>query len=236
MKPQSYKTTRIGATRDPSRTWGHPARYVTTMLRRGIVESIEREPLPAGSRALDFGCADRPYAGILSAKCVYVGADLPGNQKADVFIAPDGTLPLEESGFDLVLSTQVLEHARDPSLYLRECRRMLKPGGVLILSTHGMMIWHPDPNDFWRWTCEGLRLELESAGFEVDRFFGIMGLASTGLQFVQYAIMRRLPGTLRRPWCAMMQSLVALADRFIDRNARDKDALVFVVSARRPRA
>ncbi len=56
-----------------------------------------------------------------------------------------------------MLSTQVLEHVTDPRLYLAECHRVLRPGGPLLLSTHGIMVYHPDPVDYWRWTGAGLQ-------------------------------------------------------------------------------
>jgi SAM-dependent methyltransferase len=50
---------------------------------------------------------------------------------------------------------------------LCECRRLLRPGGRLILSTHGIYEEHGLPYDFRRWTGDGLRAELEQHGLEV---------------------------------------------------------------------
>ena len=90
---------------------------------------------------------------------------------------------------------------------------MLRPGGRMLLSTHGMFIYHPDPVDYWRWTCAGLRHVVEEAGFRVVRFEGVIGLLATGLQFVQDATYYHLPRPLRPVYAFVMQSLVALADR-----------------------
>ena len=52
------------------------------------------------------------------------------------FALADGMyLPFQNGAFDLVLSHAVIEHVSDAPLYLRECRRVLKPGGHMYLST-----------------------------------------------------------------------------------------------------
>jgi SAM-dependent methyltransferase len=74
------------------------------------------------------------------------------------------SLPVEDASFDLVLCTQVLEHANDPDQVVRELRRVVKPGGRVLASTHGVQVYHPDPVDLRRWTHEGLRRLFEENG------------------------------------------------------------------------
>ncbi len=119
-------------------------------------------------RVLDFGCGGSPYRSLFS--CVeYHGADLPDNAARDITLVNEAKLPDALEPYDLVLSTQVLEHVSDPGLYLSECYRALKPGGTLVVSTHGIFEDHPCPTDFWRWTASGLQRACEQAGFEVER-------------------------------------------------------------------
>jgi SAM-dependent methyltransferase len=189
----------------------------------------------SGGRVLDYGCADAPYREIFPPGIEYVGADLPGNPHpvATAEIRPDGTVAVGDESCDAVLSTQVLEHVENPTVYLSECARVLKPGGRMLLSTHGVMIYHPDPVDLWRWTGEGLRKAIEEAGFEVERLEGVMSLGASGLQLLQEAVLWRLPALLRAPYTLLMQGLIALADRIATDESRRMNALVFAVVARK---
>ncbi len=163
----------------------------------------------------------------------YLGCDLRGNDLADRILDESGRAPLGDGAADIVLSSQVLEHVPQPQDYLAECRRLLRNGGLLILSTHGIWRYHPDPCDFWRWTSAGLRKTVEEAGFTVLRVRGVLGPASIALQLWQDAVLPRIPRLLRRLFVLIMQQLIRLADRLTSSDARDADAGVFLVVARK---
>ena len=214
----------------------HPLGYVIERLESGL-ETLSRDlEVPPGGKVLDFGSADAPYRTFFDPGVDFVTADLPGNADARVVVQPDGRIPdAPGDSFDAVLSTQVLEHVTDPGVYLEESFRVLRPGGRMLLSTHGLMVWHPDPVDHWRWTCSGLREAVERAGFEVVRFEGIMGLAASGLQLLQDAWYWRLPRPVRHAWAFGMQSLIRLVDRFESDESKRLNALVFALVAEKPR-
>jgi SAM-dependent methyltransferase len=74
--------------------------------------------------------------------------------------------PIERM-YDVVFCEQVLEHVPDPWEAVRTLRALCVPGGRLVVSTPFLIRIHPSPDDFWRFTPHGLRILLESAGFEV---------------------------------------------------------------------
>ncbi|HEX8064938.1 MAG TPA: methyltransferase domain-containing protein [Thermoleophilaceae bacterium] len=94
--------------------------------------------------ALDLGCGDGRLGAELRAREL-TAADvspvalgrarrrLPGASLVE--LEPDAPLPLADSGFDLVLCADTIEHVRDVQLFLSEARRVLRPGGRLAVAT-----------------------------------------------------------------------------------------------------
>jgi SAM-dependent methyltransferase len=205
-------------------------------LRAAIERIVERDlPEFRSLTLVDYGCGNMPYRPLFEARGVkYMGADLPGNEMAEALITPDGRVDLPDGRCEIVLSTQVLEHVLAPHAYLTECGRLLRPGGRVIISTHGYWRYHPDPTDFWRWTGDGLRRQIEQAGLRIVRVEGVVGLAGAGLQLFQDALYPRLWTTARAPFALVMQALVRLFDRLHAARERADEALVIVAIAEKP--
>jgi len=109
----------------------------------------------AGLRVLDVGCGVKPYLPFFAGAREYVGVDVVPTEHADV-VGTAEQLPLADGAYDVVLCIQVLEHVDDPTRAIRELHRVTRPGGRVLLSTHGTQVFHPTPNDHWRWTHTGL--------------------------------------------------------------------------------
>jgi SAM-dependent methyltransferase len=133
---------------DPSRT------SVQYAIRKPLLDWLRAQDV-RGARVLDVGCGDRPYEALLQGASEIVGFDVPGNPHADLHGSIE-TIPVEDASFDVVLCLQVLEHVPDPAAAVRELRRTVKDGGRVLLSTHGIYPFHPNPDDLWRWTHTGL--------------------------------------------------------------------------------
>ncbi len=128
----------------------------TYAVRGPLARWLEREgTVAAGKRVLDVGCGVKPYYPYFAAAASYVGVDVVVNPAADL-LGPVEALPVEDGSFDIVLCNQVLEHCDDPAQAVRELRRVVASGGRVLASTHGVQVYHPAPNDLWRWTHAGL--------------------------------------------------------------------------------
>lgn len=127
-----------------------------------------------GLTVVDFGCGSMPYRPLFEAEGArYLGADFDGTP--DIAIDAAGRMAAADASADLVVSFQVLEHVRDLATYFAEARRVLKPDGRLILSTHGTWLYHPHPEDHRRWTRQGLVAEIEANSFVVDGCEPVLG-------------------------------------------------------------
>jgi SAM-dependent methyltransferase len=102
--------------------------------------------------------------------------------------------PLAENQFDLVIAEQVFEHVLWPDRAAANVYKMLRPGGLFVISTPFLLKVHEFPLDLYRWTERGMRQLLEGAGF------GVLSTASWGNRECLFADMK--PGlgwTVYRP-------------------------------------
>jgi SAM-dependent methyltransferase len=186
-----------------------------------------------GAVVIDYGCGNMPYRPLFEAAgCRYLGADFEG--APDIAIAPDGRIDAADASADLVVSFQVLEHVRDLGRYFAEARRVLKPGGQLVLSTHGTWLYHPHPEDHRRWTRQGLIAEIEGQGFVVSACAPVVGplawttvLRLTGFCFV----LKRVPalGALAAAaLAALMNARAYLEDALTPAGITADNACVYV--------
>ncbi len=134
-----------------------PTYAVRAPLARWLAEEAARASADFGRyRLLDAGCGEKPYAPLFGGHVTeYVGLDAAQRPGVDL-VGPLEAIPAADESFDVVLCLQVLEHVDDPAQAVRELHRVTRRGGRVLASTHGAMVYHPNPSDPWRWTHEGL--------------------------------------------------------------------------------
>ena len=123
----------------------------------------------AAGSVLDIGCGNKPYEDLfLHKECSYTGCDVVQSNlnKVDV-ICTANQLLFDKEQFETVFSTQVIEHVPYPTEMIAEAYRVLKPGGIFIITFPFTWELHEEPHDYFRYTKYGMKYMLEKSGFTI---------------------------------------------------------------------
>jgi len=119
--------------------------------------------LEVGSRNVNGTVRDHFPQG----KGQYVGLDMREGQGVDLVadVVEDDWLA-KVKPVNTVVCTETLEHVTDPWRAVEQMYEALAPGGLCLITVPFMFEQHAYPDDYWRFSCPGLRLLFERAGFE----------------------------------------------------------------------
>ncbi|HMN95810.1 MAG TPA: methyltransferase domain-containing protein [Phycisphaerales bacterium] len=219
--------------------------------RDAWVRARAREVAP-GSRVLDVGAGGCPYRPCFD-RCTYVAQDAKPLDDADlrqgaygaIDLVCDATaIPVADGSFDVVLCTEVIEHVADPIAVVRELGRVLRPGGLLLLTAPLGCGRHQSPHHYYGgFTPEWYRQFLGEAGFDAIDVAPNGGSLSHFAQMCIWVVSRLRRGIPRRqlawrlpllPLAAATLLPAAWIARMIDGAVGDDDFTVgYFVRARR---
>jgi len=153
-----------------------------------IHDFVRRHALPKlkdGVRILDAGSGrvEEQYLrnDFLGSGAELVTLDLFAGEGVD-HVVDVAEMPFGDDEFDIVLCTQVLEHVPNPEAVCRELYRVLRPGGVAVVTAPHSAYLHNLPYHFFHFTRIGLSKILEDAGYEIE------SLEAQGGHFTSLAI------------------------------------------------
>ena len=157
------------------------------LARRRLRSSMLASAGGLRGRLLDVGCGTKPYRSLFEVE-EYVGLDIDSEttrRRAIADVLYDGTrFPFDDGRFDAVLCNQVLEHVFNPEAFVEEIRRVLAPGGRLLLTVPFVWDEHEQPWDYARYSSFGLRALLEKHGFKVVHHEKLLADASVLFQLL----------------------------------------------------
>jgi len=138
----------------------HPTRHARLMLE----EAARRRP--GGGVLCDVGAGAEPSVAAAAWPGRRVAMDVLAGPGLDL-VADGHALPLADKSVAAVLLMEVLEHVAEPTRLVRECARVLAPGGHLCVTAPQYHITHHHPADFFRYTRQGLEALCAAAGLRV---------------------------------------------------------------------
>ncbi len=147
-------------------------RRLLDLQAASVWRDMKVELASADGDVLDVGAGAQPYRPLLPASSRYRAIDVAIAGEAFSYDLPDTEYyegdrwPVGDATVDVVLATETLEHVPDPRVFLAEARRVLRPGGRIVLTVPFAARWHYIPHDYWRYTPSSLSNLLEEAGFD----------------------------------------------------------------------
>ena len=159
--------------------------FVSRHLRPDDVR--DRAVLEVG--ALDVNGSVRPFVSALQ-PASYLGVDVQEGPGVDeICDAANLVSRFGPDSFDVLISTELLEHVRDWQQVISEFKQVVKPGGQILITTRSRGFhYHPFPDDFWRYEPSDLEVifsDFDRAVIEPDPAApGVFLKARKPVQFV----------------------------------------------------
>jgi SAM-dependent methyltransferase len=229
-------------------------------FRRHEAAYLALLPYCAGMTVLEAGCGEGYGAALiagLAARVLALDYDEPTVRHVARRYPQVGTvrgnlafLPLGSSTVDVVANFQVIEHLWDQAGFLAECRRVLRPGGRLIVTTPNRLTFTPDsdtplnPYHTRELTPSEMDTMLREAGFEVELLHGLHHGPGMRALDERYGgsiidaqldvVMGQLPGQARWPARLLADIAAISADDFEITGERLDESLDLIGVAVRP--
>lgn len=193
----------------------HPTRTVRRYEWSGVLERVRHlTPLPERPTWLDYGCGTGGLVSYLRTK----GVDAHGFEQGwcEDLLGKNGVPAIEHDDFaryagtfDVVSAIEVIEHVTDPISVLRTIRPLLKPGGLLFMTTGNAQPFH-DRITKWRYVTPDVHISyfepatlaaaLEAAGFAP----AFPGFGPGWEDMIRFKLLL----TLRRKWSSPIEAVV----------------------------
>lgn len=183
---------------------------------------------------LDVGCGNLPYVNWFRDARSYTGIDVDTDGSSPQVRGSAWALPFSDSCFDTAVSFQAFEHFGEPWTAFEEVSRVLRRGGIALITTHQAFHLHGEPYDFFRYTKYGLALLAERAGLEVLEIEHHGGMWAMVGQAMLLSLLGKVPGwayCYLRPLFVLWNFIFGLLEWYwMD----PRDTMNYLIIARKP--
>jgi len=210
-------------------TFRNRYRFVAARLKK--YAALHTGAAPGFESALNLGTGEGDYDRMIAGYCTNLtGCDVNEEDLAHARTLNQGVMNLRyepnnalalsyaDASFDLIVSCEVIEHVGQPELMVQEMFRVLRPGGVAIMTfpSREFPFTYDPVNRFWQWTRKPADREYLIAqgayAFGHDYLIGSDDFKkwakSAGFQIVEFqGLSRHLVGLLEMYWTGIAQSI-----------------------------
>ncbi len=135
-----------------------------SLWRKLLYEELEKMTL--NGSILDIGGARRSgYHELIKGDHSIKVNNLDEAEENDLSFNLEEPFPLPDAQLDSILCINVLEHIFNYQNVLNESYRILKKDGQLVIAVPFLIVVHPSPNDYWRYTDQTLEKICKQSGF-----------------------------------------------------------------------
>ncbi len=185
--------------------------FFTRDVMRAVLGSVHGD-------VIDFGAGMSRYKKWIMEKATsYTAMDIESFPGIDI-VGDAMHPPVGDNSYDTVLSTHVMEHVREPWVMAEQIKRVLKPGGTVILMAPFMYPFHADPTDYFRFSEQGMRSLFERTGMVVEectRYGGFFGLLNEILKQKYFSPYRRPHAWWKRRLFQVIESILSRVDTWV---------------------
>lgn len=203
------------------RRWARVLRYrgypIPFLARRYIRRAGRQYAgfVGVGEVCLDIGAGVAPYRpDIVEGFGVgrYVAYDIAPSDATTV-VGDARELPFRDESVSLIVSMDTLQHIPSVEDVFDEMQRVLKPGGLLLVS-FPFAFAECDVMDFRRWSLQGMADELLRRGFEILHAQRRGGACFAAASALHWAVQHVIPGA-RRSWRVRLSGLVLVRSMIV---------------------
>lgn len=132
-------------------------RWFANLARNSPDEFNGKTIIEVGSKG--FNGSVRPIVTLFGKPSSYIGVDVSSGKYVDMVVPAEKLVKkFGENSFDVVISTEMLEHVFDWKIVMDNLKKILKTNGMIFITTRSFGFpYHGYPFDYWRYEVEDMK-------------------------------------------------------------------------------